>query len=422
MIYLQRGATPPDLTLNAQRALAVGAKASMGNPRRTLPVNSWTFLREDLDRIRSAGLYRDPDDGRCRLECAEEAHRLGVTLIEACSNDYLGYVWASVSRETIENEPSLGAGASRLIHGTRGEHRRLEACVAQWVDQPSALLFASGYSANVGVMSSLPQAADLILSDELNHASIIDGCRLSKAEVRVFPHLDVRQLEATLQEESPRRRCWVVTESYFSMDGDSPDLGRVRALCDTHRAPLIVDEAHAIGVFGPEGSGLCRQSGLKPDVMIGTFGKAIGSQGSFVCADPVVREWLWNRARSFVYSTATSPLLADLTLINVERARRDDAARARLNEISVRFRERLRASGVTVMKSSHGPIVPVVMGAADRAVAACEHLLSRGILVQAIRPPTVAKGSSRLRVTLNSGMTDAQLERLAMSIVDACAK
>ena len=380
----------------------------------------WSFLNVDLDRLKREGLYRVPDDGSRRRECAERAISLGLEPIDACSNDYLGYAGASVSRETFESDSLMGAGASRLVHGTRQIHQRLESCIAQWFGQAAALLFSSGYAANVGVLSSLPQTDDLILSDELNHASIIDGCRLSKAEISVFPHLDAGELDETLQQESRQRRCWVVTESYFSMDGDTPDLPRLRDICDRYGAPLIVDEAHALGSFGPQGSGLCRHYGLRPDVVIGTFGKALGSQGAFVCADRVVRDWLWNRARSFVYSTATSPLLSHLTLNNVERARNDDAARARLSNVVLHFRQRLSNAGVPILESSHGPIVPVIMGTPERAIAACDYLLSRGILVQAIRPPTVSKGSSRLRVTLNSTMSDSHIERLADSIMTAC--
>ncbi len=389
--------------------------------KKALKVILWSFLNDGLDRLKREGVYRVPEDGTRRLDYVERAKSLGVVPIDACSNDYLGYAGASVSRETAQSNLSIGAGASRLIHGTRPVHQRLESCVAQWLEQATALLFASGYAANVGVMSTLPQAGDLILSDELNHASIIDGCRLSRAEVSVFPHLDAGRVEEVLGKESRRRRCWVVTESYFSMDGDTPDLHRLRTVCDSHAAPLIVDEAHALGSFGPQGSGLCHHFGVRPDITIGTFGKALGSQGAFVCADAVVREWLWNRARSFVYSTATSPLLSDLTLGNVERARNDDFGRARLSNAVLRFRRMLSDSGVPVIKSSHGPIVPVIMGTPERAVAASEHLFSRGILVQAIRPPTVSKSGSRLRLTLNAAMSDSQIERLAESVVTVCA-
>lgn len=316
----------------------------------------------------------------------------------------------------------MGAGASRLIHGTHVLHTQLETILSDWIGLPATLLFSAGYAANVGILSSLPQPGDLILSDSLNHASIIDGCRLSKAEVRVFPHLDLSSLETLLRQESTRRRCWVVTESYFSMDGDSPDLVQMRALCDQYGAPLLVDEAHALGVFGPQGSGLCRQCGIKPDVLVGTFGKALGTQGAFACSPELVRDWLWNRARSFVYSTATSPFLAQATLQSVQRTRRDDTARIRLCKIVADLRQRVAEAGVPVLKSSHGPIVPVIIGTPERAVAASEQLLIRGILVQAIRPPTVSQNTSRLRVTLNATLTDGEVQRLADSVVEICAQ
>jgi 8-amino-7-oxononanoate synthase len=384
-------------------------------------LRTWDFLEANLDRLKSAELYRTPDDGSRRRECIAWASQLHVVPIDASSNDYLGYAGTVVSRETSDFDHAMGAGASRLIHGTRPVHTQLETMLSDWLGLPASLLFSAGYAANVGILSSLPQQGDLILSDSLNHASIIDGCRLSKADVTVFPHLDLGTLQTLLQQESTRRRSWVVTESYFSMDGDSPDLGQLRALCDQYGAPLLVDEAHALGVFGPQGSGLCRQFGVKPDVLVGTFGKALGTQGAFACSSGLVRDWLWNRARSFVYSTATSPFLAQATLQSVHRTRRDDTARRRLFKIVADLRQRVAEAGVPVLKSSHGPIVPVIMGTPERAVAASEQLLGRGILVQAIRPPTVSRSTSRLRVTLNATLTDGDVQRLADAIVEICA-
>ena len=382
---------------------------------------SWEFLEARLVQLEEAGLFRRPDDGANRLECWRHAEALNVEPIDACSNDYLGYSRTVVSRETSQLESTTGSGASRLIHGTRQIHQDLEAHLAEWVDQQAALLFTSGYSANLGVMGSLPELGDVIFSDALNHASIIDGCRLSKAGVVVFPHLDVDSLEVMLRKESPGRRVWVVTESYFSMDGDSPDLVKLRRLCDERGAALIVDEAHSLGVFGPNGSGICRQLGVKPDVLIGTFGKALGSQGAFACSRRVARDWMWNRARSFVYSTAMSPMMAFATLSNVSRVRNDDLSRTRLADIVACFRELVTAARVPVLKSSYGPIVPIILVTPGRAMEAAKELLHRGVLVQAIREPTVRPGTSRIRLTLNSTLTDVQLQRLADAIIAVCA-
>ncbi len=379
------------------------------------------FFSKSLDRLREEGLFREPDEGSARNESLQRATELGVSPIDASSNDYLGYATTPVSRETNGKPQSAGAGASRLIHGTRPIHRSLENEIAAWVDHPGALLFSSGYAANIGVIGALAQPGDIIISDALNHASIIDGCRLARAEIAVSAHLDTGAIEAVLCRERHRRQCWVVTESYFSMDGDSPDLVQLRAMCDEYRAPLIVDEAHALGVFGPQGSGLCRQLGLKPDVIVGTFGKAVGAQGAFVGSGPVLRDWLWNRARSFAYSTAMSPLLAHAALNNIQRARNDEAGRSRLLEIVSRFRRSLINANVPVLASSHGPIIPIILGSPKRAMAATSHLISRGILVQAIRPPTVKPGSCRIRLTLNSMLSDEQVSRLANAIIETCA-
>ncbi len=190
---------------------------------------------------------------------------------------------------------------------------------------PSSLVFSSGYAANVGLMSSLPRPGDLVVSDALNHASIIDGIRLSKCRVAVVPHLDVGAVETALRDRGAGR-AFVVTESYFSMDADSPDLGALRALCDRHGAALVVDEAHAVGVLGPGGAGLCAEQGVVPDALVGTFGKAFGAAGAFVAGCEALTRWLWNSARSFVISTGMSPVVAAAALDGVEHGRPRAAA------------------------------------------------------------------------------------------------
>jgi len=394
----------------------------------------WEFLDRDLERLRSDNLYREPDDFDQRSECEIRAAELGVNMLDASSNDYLGYGSRAVSRETtastfvpphaaretLHPEAHVGAGASRLVHGTRPIHRALEGELADWTRQPTALLFTSGYAANIGVLSALPRAGDLILSDALNHASIVDGCRLSRADVAVFAHLDAAAVENLLIRECPNRRVWLVTESYFSMDGDTPNLELLRHICDKHDAYLILDEAHALGVFGPHGSGLAHEHGVTPDILIGTFGKALGAQGAFASSSASVRNWLWNRARSFVYSTAPSPLLCERILCNVRLARCDEANRTRLTRTVRYLRGRLNDAGLRVPDGSHGPIVSVILGAPERALAAAKLLRERAILVQAIRPPTVAHGSARIRVTVNANLSQQDVERLADAIVDTC--
>ncbi|HVJ19099.1 MAG TPA: aminotransferase class I/II-fold pyridoxal phosphate-dependent enzyme [Polyangiaceae bacterium] len=374
------------------------------------------FLLEELARLEGLGLLREPDDGSRRTEALDAATRAGVPLLDASSNDYLGLAASIVSRETLSAwGVSAGSGASRLIHGTRAPHLELEHQLADWVRQPSALLFASGYAANAGLLSALGVPGSLIISDALNHASLIDGCRLSRATVRVVPHLDLAAVERELERARTPNR-WVVTESYFSMDGDGPDLPALRALCDRYEAGLVVDEAHALGVFGPEGAGRCLAQGVRPDVLVGTLGKAVGVHGAFVAGSSTLRRYLWNRARSFVFSTAPSPALAALALLHVKHVRAAEDLRATLAERSAQLREALAPRGLPPLEHSFGPIVPLVLGDNESVLTATAALATRGILVQGIRPPTVPKGSARLRLTVSASMSSTDVERLAKAL------
>jgi 8-amino-7-oxononanoate synthase len=353
------------------------------------------------------------------------AAALGVPFVDASLNDYLGLAGLSVSRETsVQRWPGGGrsdlsapdgAGASRLIHGTRAAHLALEDALADWVGFPAALLFSSGYAANVGLLQAIGAPGSLIVSDALNHASIVDGCRLSRARVAVTPHLDLEAVGTALASstESPK---WVVVESCFSMDGDEADLAGLRSLCDSHGAGLVVDEAHALGVFGPAGAGRCAECGVRPDALVGTLGKAVGVQGAFVAGSSELRALLWNRARSFVFSTAPSPALCAATLFHVQRAREADAARARLTQLTSLFRAALRASGARVPERGSGPIVPVLVGTNERALALAQRLRATGILAQAIRYPTVPEGSARVRLIVSAAWPEGAVERVAEQV------
>jgi 8-amino-7-oxononanoate synthase len=352
-------------------------------------------LAAELQRLEADGLLRSP-------------RALPKDALVLCSNDYLGYAVESVP---LEHAVPAGAGASRLISGDHPMIAEAERDLADWVDAERALTFSSGYAANVGTISALAGSDDVIVSDELNHASIIDGCRLSRARVVVVPHLDQAAMADALASHRDARRRWLVTESYFSMDGDGPDLTALRSCCDQYDAGLIVDEAHALGVFGAEGRGLSHAAGVKPDVLIGTLGKAVGLWGAFVAGSEVVVRSLWNRARSFVFSTGISPLLASLIRRRLARLRGDDAARSRLAELGRHLRAALRDAQAAVAPLSHGPIVPWMVGDAAEAVTMSERLLERGIVVKAIRPPTVPEGAARLRITLHAKLTDSQLAR-----------
>ncbi len=332
--------------------------------------------------------------------------------VSFCSNDYLG-----LAREVAPEAPS-GAGASRLIAGEHPEHARLERALAEWLGAEQALLFSSGYAANVGVLTALVGRGDWVVSDALNHASIIDGLRLARAEVAVVPHLDVASVERALSERGDRR-AWVVTETYFSMDADTPDLARLRDVCDAAGAGLIVDEAHAFGVFGPGGRGLSAAAGVEPDVRVGTLGKAFGASGAFVAGCRVLIDWLWNRARSHVFSTGLSPVVAAAARANFERSLRDDSLRARAIKHADRFRTEMHVLGADVR--GHGPIVPWVIGTEARALQVAVRLRAANVHAVAVRPPTVPDYTSRIRFAFTARHTDEDVSRVLAASREALA-
>jgi len=324
-----------------------------------------------------------------------------VAGLSFASNDYLGLAGRPAAAG------ASGAGASRLIVGERNAHRELERALAGWLEVEDSLAFSSGYAANVGCVSALVRPGDLVVSDALNHASLIDGMRLARARVVIAPHLDVDTIRDAL--EQPRAgRAWVVTESYFSMDADAPDLGLLRRLCDQHQAGLMVDEAHALGVRGPDGRGGCAEAGIQADVLVGTLGKAFGASGAFVAGCRPLTDWLWNRARSFVFSTGMSPVVAATALAHLELSRKEPVLRERVHTLATRFRAGLQRIGAEVLGEGH--IVPWVLGTEERALRAATELQRRGIHAVAIRPPTVPTGSSRVRFTITAAHDEAAID------------
>ncbi|MGC4069659.1 MAG: 8-amino-7-oxononanoate synthase [Polyangiaceae bacterium] len=389
-----------------------------------------------MARLKEGGLFRDPNNAGFRQEVQERAATLGVPFVDASSNDYLGLARGGtgrapsgleiVSREIrnadglLESEGWRGAGASRLLGGSDVDHCSLEAALADWVGTESALTFSSGYAGNLGVLSSVPGEADVVFSDSLNHASIVDGCRLGRARVSVYPHLNLDELRKRLRTEAVEGQRWVVSESYFSMDGDSPDLVKLREICDECDAGLIVDEAHALGVFGPVGQGLCSVAGISPDVTLGAFGKAVGVQGGFAAGAACLREWLWNRARSFVFSTAPGGTVARRVMFHVKHVQAEHAARMRLAAMSLDVRGRLDALGLKSIPGSHGPIIPVLIGGNEAASRAAAELRSIGVLAYPVRPPTVPQGTARLRITLSARMSSAEIDHLVDALGKCC--
>jgi len=336
---------------------------------------------------------------------------LDPTSVSFSSNDYLGLASTPLTGHTPR-----GAGASRLMAGERAAHGELERALATWLGTEDALVFSSGYAANFGTVAALARAGDVIVSDALNHASIIDGCRLSRADAVIVPHLD-RDAVARAIVAAGRRRVWVVVESYYGMDADSPDLRDLRGLCDDAGAALVVDEAHALGVFGPDGRGRCAEEGVVPDVLIGTLGKSLGHCGAFVAGCRDLTTWLWNRARPFVFSTGISPALAASARRALAQSIAEPWRRRTVLSHASQLREALGALGVPVL--GYGHILPIVIGDPRAAVEAASALAAHGLHILAIRPPTVPPGTSRLRLTLTARHTEVHIENAirALSLV-----
>lgn len=365
-------------------------------------------------------------DRRELLRAPAEAEEDGA--LSFCSNDYLGLAASTLGGH------AAGSGASRLIAGERREHRALEEDLAAFVGLEASLLFTSGYAANVGALSALVRPEDFVVSDALNHASIIDGLRLARAGVHVAPHADVGAVRAALRGRRPGQRAWVVVESYYSMDADGPDLGALREACTAEGAALYVDEAHALGVLGPHGAGLCAEACIVADVVVGTLGKSLGAQGAFVAGKAALRAWLWNRARSFVFSTGLSPALAAASRVALARVRGEPERRARVARSAARLRAGIEAAGVRAVSRleerrhegervllGHGHVVPVVCGSEAGALHLASGLCERGVAVRAVRPPTVPEGTARVRLTVTSKLTDDDVDRAVEAFQRALA-
>jgi 8-amino-7-oxononanoate synthase len=375
------------------------------------------WVKARLDELAAGGLLREPADSGLHL-----SRPPGGEWLDACSNDYLGLGASGVSRETLEALAGAraGAGASRLVQGSFAEHEALEHELADWLGSEACLLTLSAFAANVGLIPAIAEAGSLVVSDALNHASIVDGCRLARARVVVTPHLELAAVEEALKSHHGRAPAWVVIEGLFSMDGDSPQLPELRALCDRYEAGLVVDEAHSLGVFGPGGAGRAAAQGVKADVIVAGLGKAVGSQGGLLACSETLRTWLWNRARSFVFSTAPSSALCRLTLAQVRATRSADSERQRLAARSSELRRALAEHHLPSLPGANGPILPIVLGSNERATGAMLELRRRGILAQAIRPPTVPVGAARLRLTAHANWPDDAVPRIIEALEAAC--
>ena len=377
------------------------------------------IARAELDALRTRGLLRSLEPLRSPPGSEIEL-RPGERLINFSSNDYLGLASDARIAEALAvgtRTWGAGAGASRLVCGDFLPQHELEAELARFASSEAALLFGSGYAANCGILPSFAGPEDLILSDALNHASIIDGCRLSRARVEVYPHGDVGAVEKALR--APARRKIVVTDAVFSMDGDRAPLRELAALCSAAGALLIVDEAHATGVIGPRGAGLAAELGVAADVRMATLSKAFGVAGAYVAASRAVCDLLLNRARPLIFSTALPPALACAARASLEilAGSEGDARRSRLWSNVRRFAAGLREAGLPAREDS--AIFPVVTGTPDRALAMAAHLRELGILAKPIRPPTVPQGTSRIRFAVASAHTVDHIDR-AIAALRAC--
>jgi 8-amino-7-oxononanoate synthase len=337
----------------------------------------------------------------------------GRALVNLCSNDYLGLAGdarlRAAAAAAAERE-GAGAGAARLVAGDLPVHGALERRLAAWKGAEAALLFNSGYHANAGVPGALVGRGDAVFSDVLNHASIVDGCLLSRAELVRYRHLDVAELADLLAATKARRKL-VVTDAVFGMDGDAAPLRELADLCDRHGAMLYVDEAHSAGVLGPTGAGLAEALGVtgRVDVHMGTLGKALGSFGAYVAGSRRLVDLLVSKARTFIFTTALPPAACGAALAALDALSGEPARRERLHALAARMKAGLARRGFDVSRVV-APIFPVVLGSEERALAASRALRARGFFVRAIRPPTVPRGTSRLRVALTAGHSEAQVD------------
>jgi 8-amino-7-oxononanoate synthase len=340
----------------------------------------------------------------------------GRRLLGFCSNDYLGlaqHPQLIAAFKRVADDEGVGATAAALVCGQRAEHTALEEALAEWTGRERALLFSSGYQANLGVLQALLGPDDLCVQDKLNHACLLDGARLAGATLKRYPHGEVaaaaRQLGGT-----QGAAALLATDGVFSMDGDRAPLRELAALCAREGATLMVDDAHGLGVLGAEGAGSVAAAGLSAQavpVLMATLGKALGGHGAFVAGSAALIEGLTQFARTYVYTTAMPPALAAATLAAVRLARADDWRREKLAALIARFRAGAAQLGLGV-PASDTPIQPLLLGSADAALAAARHLEEAGLLVSAIRPPTVPPGKARLRITLSAVHEDEHIDRL----------
>jgi len=386
-------------------------------------MNPLAFLDDALEALRAEGLYR-----RLRVLDGEQQARArfdGREVINLSSNNYLGLTTHPKLREAAiraVKELGAGSGSVRTIAGTMELHLTLERRIAAFKKTEAAVVFQSGFAANAGTVASILGKDDLILSDELNHASIIDGARLSRAAIRVFPHKDVAALRRLLLETSEVKRRLVITDGVFSMDGDVAPLAEIAALAREHGAIMMVDDAHASGVLGKNGRGTVDHFGIhgQVDVQVGTLSKAIGVLGGYVCGSKSLIEYLHHRARPFLFSTSHPPAVAAACLAAFDVLEAEPERIERLWSNTRRFQAGLKRQGFDI-GMSETPITPILVGEAELAMRLSDHAFERGVFAQGIGFPTVAKGRARLRAIVTATHTEEELDR-ALEILGGAAR
>ena len=373
-------------------------------------------LESELDQLKDLGQLRFLRT----IDGPQQAHTSlhGQPILLLCSNNYLGFAnhQKLKARATAAAELyGCSAGASRLISGTMALHVELEEKIAAFKKTPRALLFNNGYVANLALLTTLVGAGDVIYSDALNHASIVDGCRLSRAQLKIFRHCDVAHLNDLLKNSAAGfRRRLIVTDSVFSMDGDIAPLPEIAELARKYDAILVVDDAHATGVLGRSGRGSAEHFGLDYndiDIQMGTLGKALGSCGAYVAGAPQYIDYLINKARSFIYSTALPPAALGAALAAIDLIIDEPETVQYLRSLTGYFRDGLKRLGVSV-RADPTPIVPVVVGDPHKTMELSAWFLEQGVFIQGIRPPTVASGQSLLRVTVSADLTRKDLDHV----------
>ncbi len=366
--------------------------------------------------LRTRRLLQSPQQAGVRVD--------GRDVIAFCSNDYLGLAADPRLRDAAIEGAALygvGAGASHLILGHSAAHHALEETLAKFVALPRALLFSTGYMANLGVVTALVGRGDAVFADRLNHASLNDAAQLSRAEFKRYVHGDLAMLERSLA-ANPARRKLVITDAVFSMDGDIAPVAALLELCERHDAWLLLDDAHGFGVLGATGGGVLQHFGIASEriIYMATLGKAAGVFGAFVAGAPEVIEWLLQRARPYVYTTATPPLLAHALLTSLDIIAAESERRERLAQLIVQLKQACAGLPWRLLPSDTA-IQPLLVGQSEEAMRIADALLARGLLVPAIRPPTVPEGTARLRISLSAAHQPQHVEKLVRALHEISA-